>query len=457
MGLRRRRLAKKQAKARRRVIAGARVVAMEAAAVARSAVAVANETAAVDAAEASPEALQDAVAVVQEAAAVVHDAASVVASAATATTWPDVERRRKPRLPPLWKHDNTVEWKHVAIYVPFLLVAILLGVFAIWSFLERQSLVLDPVPLPKVTVVTANPTSRLAASWVRLLNDAELQSTLVTADKVEALQGVVVLCDIWSLPPAFAANLDRFLAAGGAVVVAGAPPVTPLGGMSLTADSGLSDNGVKFSETASPLLARLNPGDEVSLRPTNVAFLKETARMAVDARWRRNARAAVMHIEKDGVRYVWIGVDPDALPPGGNNELTLLVRTAFRWACGEAISDGAVGAAADTKAFAPQTRQHAREEHFAFSVDRLRNHDQFAVRLLNRGAAPLENPTVKVWLPPGVRQVALAGDLLMRHGATLTGIPDEGACLIALPSLARNADRVLKLKIVEQRPSAASR
>ena len=63
--------------------------------------------------------------------------------------------------------------------------------------------------------------------------------------------------------------------------------------------------------------------------------------------------------------------------------------------------------------------------------------------MLDRGAAPLENPTVKVWLPPGVRQVGLAGDLLMRHGATLTGIPDEGACLVALPSLARNSDRVL--------------
>ena len=432
------------------MIAGARVVATEAAAVARSAVAVANETTTADSAE-SPEALQEAVAVVQEAAAVVHEAAGVVASAAVATTWPEVERRRKPRLPPRWKHDNTVEWKHVAIYIPFLVLVILLGVFAIWSFLERQSRVLDPVPLPKVTVVTADPTSRLAASWVRLLNEAELQSTLVTADKVESLQGVVVLCDIWQLPPALAANLDRFLAAGGAVVVAGTPPVNPLGGMSLTADGGISDNGVKLSETASPLLARLTPGDDFYVRPTKVAFLKETPRMAIDVRWRANSRAAVMHIEKDGVRYVWIGIDPDALPPGGNNEFTLLVRTAFRWARGEAISDGAVGAAAETKTFSPQTRRHARDEHFAFSVDRLRNHDQFAVRLLNRGPAPLENPTIKVWLPPGVRQVALAGDLLMRRGVTLTGIPEEGACLIALPSLPRGADRTLKLKIVERR------
>ena len=275
---------------------------MEAAAVARSAVAVANETTAAESAEA-PAALQEAVAAVQEAAAVVQEAAGVVVSAAAAT-WPDVERRSKPRFPSFRKHDARVEWKHVAIYVPLLVAVILLGVLAIWSFLERQSLVLDVVPLPKVTVVTASPTSRLAASWVRLLNDAELQSTLVSADKLEGPQGVIVLCDIWQLPPALSSSLDRFLAAGGSVIVAGAPPVTPLGGMSLSADSGLSDNGVKLSETASPLLARLTPGAEVSLRLAKVAFLKETPQMAVDARWRTNARAAVMHLERDGTSYV---------------------------------------------------------------------------------------------------------------------------------------------------------
>jgi len=282
---------------------------------------------------------------------------------------------------------------------------------------------------------------------VRLLNDAELQSTLVTADKVESLQGVIVLCDIWQLPPTLSANVDRFLKGGGAVVVVGSPPVTPLGGMQLTADSGLSDNAVKLGETASPLLARLTPGAEVSLRPTKVAFLKETPRMAVDARWRMSSRAAIMHVESATSRYVWMGIDPDALPPAGDNEFTLLVRTAFRWAGGEAISDGAVGPAAETKAFTPATRLHARQERFAFSVDRLRNHDQFAVRMVNRGAAPLENPTIKVWLPPGVQQVALAGDLLMQHNVTLTGIPEERACLIALPSLGRGAEKVLKVKV----------
>src|ERR1051326_2433105 len=154
----RKKLARHQERARRRVVAGARVVAMEAAEMARS----------IAAAEAPPET----VAAVQEAAAAMQEAASVVA-----LTWPEVERRSKPRLRPFRHHDAHVEWKHVAPYVLLLLVVILLGVFAIWSFFERQSLVLDAIPLPKVTVVTANPASQLAASWVRVLHDAELPAT----------------------------------------------------------------------------------------------------------------------------------------------------------------------------------------------------------------------------------------------------------------------------------------
>src|ERR1051325_7622683 len=321
------RLKKKHERARRRVVAGARVVAMEAAEVARS----------IAAAEAPPET----VAAVQEAAAAMQEAASVVA-----LTWPEVERRSKPRLAAFHLHNARVQWKHVAIYAPPLLPALLLGVFALWSFFQRQSLVLDAIPLPKVTVVTANPASRLAASWVRLLNDAELQSTLVTADKVETLEGVIVLCDIWSLPQPLAANLDRFLANAGSGGVIGAPPVPPLGGLHLTADSGVSDTAVKVGESASPLLARLAPGAVVWLQPAKVAFLKETPRMAIDARWRTNARAAVIHVENGRARYVWIGIDADALPPAGNNDLALLVRNAFRWAGGEAVGGGGVGAAA---------------------------------------------------------------------------------------------------------------
>lgn len=375
----------------------------------------------------------------------------VVAAPPAATAWPDLERRRKPRLPAFRRHNAPVEWKHVAIYIPLLLLVIVLGAYAIWSFLERQSMVPEVVTLPPVTVVTASANSRFAAAWVRLLNEAELQSTLVTADRVEALQGVVVLCDIWSLPPRLASSLDRFLAAGGSVVIIGPPPVTPVGGLHLTADTGLSDNAVKFSESASPLLARLTPGGLVSLRPTKVAFLKETSRMAIDARWQKNSRAAVMHIVNGRARVVWIGIDADALPPAGDNQFALLVRTAFRWAGGEAISDGAVGPAPEVRAFTPQARREARQAGFAFGVDPLRGQRAFSVRMVDHGAAPLENPTVKVWLPPGVRQVALGGDLQMRRNVTVTSIPDDAACLVSLPSLGRNEERVTKLTVTESR------
>lgn len=389
-------------------------------------------------------------AAVPEAAAVIEDPAEG-ASPPAATTWPHPERRSKPRLPAFRRHTAQVEWKHVALYVPFLLVVVVLGVYAIWSFFEHQSMVPDVVALPRVTVITASANSPTAAAWVRLLNEAELQSTLVTADRVEALQGVVVLCDIWSLPPALASNLDRFLARGGSVIIIGAPPATPLGGLRLTADSGLSDNAVKLSESASPLLARLTPGGIVSLRPTKVAFLKETPRMVVDARWERNSRAAVMHLANGTARYVWIGVDADALPPGGDNQFALLVRTAFRWAGGEPISDGAAGAAPDARAFTPQARREARQARFTFGVDPLRDQRAFSVRMVDRGAAPLENPTVKVWLPPHIRQVALGGDLQMRSNVTVTSLPDEGACLVSLPSLGRNEERVVKLTVTDSR------
>jgi len=74
------------------------------------------------------------------------------------------------------------------------------------------------------------------------------------------------------------------------------------------------------------------------------------------------------------------------------------------------------------------------------------------VRMINRGGRPLANPTLKIWMPPRVTKVALAGDMIMRRNATLTGVPEEGACLMSLPLLTRNEERVLKLEIVEERP-----
>jgi len=393
--------------------------------------------------------VQSAAAVVQEAAQVVQETAAVVQDAAVARGWAGVDRRRMPRLKSLARHEAHVQWKHILWYVPILAIVVVVGALAIWSFIERQSLVIEPEPLPKVTMITADPRSRLTAAWVRLLTTSEVQPTLVPADQIETLQGVIVICDLWAIPPKLQAELSRFIDRGGSVAILGAPPSTPIGKVRLAADSGMSDSGVKLSESVSPILARLNPGYSIAARKTQVAFLKESPRMNIDARWDGNSRAAVMHMEEGGSRYLWIGFDPDAVN-AQDRQLTLMLRTAFRWVAGQPVSDGAVGDAAQARTLAPDARRLAREERFAFSVDRVGQRD-FSIQMTNRGGRAIQNPTVKIWLPPGVTQVALAGDFIMKRRASLTGVPEEGACLISLPSLTRNEERVMKIRIAEMR------
>ena len=177
--------------------------------------------------------------------------------------------------------------------------------------------------------------------------------------------------------------------------------------------------------------------------------------MGVDARWSDKSRAVAIHEESNGARYLWFGFDPDTIV-SEDSALALMLRTAFRWAAGQPVSDGAVGAPQAAKTLTPSARKEARDNGFAFSVDRAKDPTLLTVRMINRGGKPLANPTVKIWMPPRVTKVALAGDVIMRRSATLTGVPEEGACLISLPSLTRNEDRVLKLEIVEERPTASA-
>ncbi len=342
-------------------------------------------------------------------------------------------------------HHHHVDWKHLGAYGAIAVIAIAAGALAIWSFIERQSLVIVNEPLPKVTVVTRDPNSRLAAAWVRLLTRAELSPNLVSIDAFDEAEGVVVLCDSGAVP----ARL------GHAIVIAGAPPAGHVGPFQLAADSGMSDDALHLAESASPVLARLTPGTEVATRRGPVALLKETPHMMVDARWRTSARAAIMHLDDGTSRCVWFGFDPDSLAAADDPHLLLLIRTAFRWAAGQPVSDGAVGAPAVAAQFGPEARKKAREERFAFSADRLANPRLLSIRMTNRGTLPLENPTVKVWLPPNVSQVELAGDLIMKRGAVLRADPDETACSVSLRSLGQNEDRVLKLRVVKERPRAA--
>ena len=224
-------------------------------------------------------------------------------------------------------------------------IAIIVGALAIWSFISKQSLIVPPETLPKVTVVTQDAHSRLAASWVTLLTRAELAATLVPLEKFDPIEGVVIFCEVPVIPPKLAELLDKFVKRGGALAFVGNPPRTAIGKLSLSAETGASDSAIKFSEAVSPILARLNPGYEISTKPVNVALLKESPRMVVDARWKTNARAVIMHMEDEGARTVWFGLDPEALLQKEDLQLMVLLRTAMRWVSGQPSSDGAVGPA----------------------------------------------------------------------------------------------------------------
>lgn len=343
------------------------------------------------------------------------------------------------------KHEtHHVDLIHLVFYGMIVSAVVVVGVVAIWFFLERQSLVIRPEPLPKVTLVTRDADSNLAASWVRLLTRAGLNPTLVAVDDVERVEGVIVLCDVTEIPP----RLHALLQKAPAVVFAGAPPQTSIGGLELVADEGLSDRRLRLSDMPSPVLARIRPGHTLLGRVTDVAQLRETPQMIIDGRWADNARAAIMHMEVGGSRYVWFGLDPRALVQ--DNELMLILRTAFRWASGQPVSEGAVGSPQTAGTLAAVARQQARSNNFTVNVERSSRPNVLIVRMTNRAGTSVPNPTVKVWLPLGVKKVALGGDFIMRRNATLTGAPEEGACLLSLPTLARNETRVLKLEIVER-------
>ncbi|HEX7155199.1 MAG TPA: hypothetical protein VF618_27265 [Thermoanaerobaculia bacterium] len=344
-----------------------------------------------------------------------------------------------------------VDWKHLFLYGVLLAIVAVIGIFAIVSFIHQQTLVTVPEPLPKVTVVTNDPNSPLAASWVRLLTKAEMQPTLVPLETFDPIEGVVVFCDIETIPPRLAELLDIFVHRGGAIAFVGKPPVTPIGKFRLIADEGMADPRLQLSETVSPVLARLQPGGQIAVKPRRVSFLKESPRMFVDARWKDNSRAAVMHMEVSGARFLWFGIEPDMLLKD-EPALNAMLRSGFRWVAGQPVSDGAVGATQVSRTLTPDARRDARQNRFAFSVDRMENPELLTIRMANRGGLPLANPTVKIWLPPNVTKVALNGDMIMTRNATLTPVPGEGACLVSLPRLTRNGERVMKLRIVETRP-----
>jgi len=117
-------------------------------------------------------------------------------------------------------------------------------------------------------------------------------------------------------------------------------------------------------------------------------------------------------------------------------------------AAGQPVSDGAVGAPRTAKTLTAAARKEARDNGFAFSVDRAKDLSLLTVRMIDRGGRPLANPTLKIWMPPRVTKVALAGDMIMRRNATLTSVPEEGAG--QLRQVQEKTDSMLKIHRVER-------
>jgi hypothetical protein len=360
------------------------------------------------------------------------------------------------------RHEAAVAYKHLIVYGVMMVLVALIGVVAIWSFIEQQSIVIQPEPLPKITVVTTRSSSQLGAAWVRLFNAAELQATLVPLETFDPIEGVVVFCDIDQLPPRLAALLEEFVRRGGSIAFVGVPPKTPIGRFRLLYELADGAGGLRLGHHVSPVLARLRPGYLIPARPARVAMVKELPRMVVDVRWEGSARPAVMHMEQKGARYLWFGFDPRQLPARQDATMHLMLRSAFRWIAGQPVSDGAVGDPQTAKTLTSDARTKARAGGFGFSVDRMRQEGMYSIRMVNRGGIPLSNPTVKLWVPPDVTKVAFSGSIIMYRDASLTGIPQDGTLLVSLPRLRRNEDRVMKLKVIGRRekpevPRAAAR
>lgn len=407
-----------------------------------------------DAAPPRPEIVEQAAVLVEEAAAMVEHAARVVEATGnaekTAAPLSRLERRRRPRG--ARRHEAHVHWKHVALYVPVLVVVVIVGALAIWSFVEKQSMIVAPAPLPPVTIVTTNPQSAQAAAWARFLTNAELAPTVVSASQFHDVRagGVIALCDADALPLQAAHAISDAVARGHALAILGTPPNAAMAGVRLSADSGLSDDSATISTADSPLLARAEPGYTILTRPAQAAFLREDPGMKVDARWSRSARAAIVHLDAGATRVIWFGIDPDSLR-GNEPEFQLVVRTGFRWIAGQPISAAAAApSAAQAETFSPAVRAAARTDGLAYSADALVASRSLSVTIANRGRRRVDNPVVKVWLPRDVKSCGVGGDLFMRRDVTATYAPDDDACMVTVPFLRPGAERVVKVTTIRK-------
>jgi hypothetical protein len=343
-------------------------------------------------------------------------------------------------------------WRALLFYGLTSLIVLGVGGLVIYTFIEKRTLTAQVAPegLPSVSIVTPSVDSPFCAAWVTMLTRAQIPATLVPVDRMEPTDGLIALCDLSEIPDTLRDTIVQTIADGGGVIFLGSTPRSEPPLLGLSTARVMSDDNVVLAEAATPVLARVQPGKEIRVQRSEVAYVEETPRMVIDGRWKENAHAAVAHYRLNPGRVLWMGFDPSKLYIPTDREVLLMMRTSFRWVAGQPVSEGAIGSPLAAKTLTPAARNEARAKRMRYSVDRLPDSEWFTVRITNHSKERLLGPTVKFWLPPNTVRVELGGSAISRRYVTLTGDPEENAVLISLLALAPNEDRIIKLRAVKK-------
>lgn len=324
-------------------------------------------------------------------------------------------------------------------------LAFIVGVGAtliVVAFISRGAIrvAATTTPLPKVVVV-AREGSGLADAWLAALAEAGLDAVAVTPERYQPAQDLLVLCSVEVDHPVLASEIRRRIDDGGGIILTGAVP--PQASSLLRAEvseGAISDPQLVVTERPSPLLARIRPGFRAAAAPTRHPVLEEHRAVSVDARWAAPARAAIAHWTVGRARVAWFGFRPSRDELEEVPMLAVLTRAALRWTVGQPVSDGAAGPTRDVATFSERARINAQDLGFGFSAEPAGD-DQIELLVVNRGEQALENPRVRLWLPPGWDRVALRTPIFTRKEARLTAAGSGGALDVHLPALAPLEER----------------
>ena len=167
--------------------------------------------------------------------------------------------------------------------------------------------------------------------------------------------------------------------------------------------------------------------------------------MTVDARWAEGSKAAIVHFRAEGGRILWFGFDPSKLWNPGDNQLGLMLRTAFRWVSSQPVSEAAAGLPASARTLTPAARLEVRKQGLSWSFDRLAEDGAFILRVRNGSKELLPNATVKVWYPERIEGLELEGSWFSRRGVDVIDLEEERSALISLGGLRGHEDRLIKV------------